>query len=354
MPGPRPLLALLFAALVLHAAMLTWLASQWRAPAVLKPMATPLFTRQLAAAAPPDGPAEPPAATSAQKFKPNRPLVHVESKPNATETVAILPTSPEPTAAETMPAQAPEAASAAVAQPLTEPPPDITPAAGADPDPAPHDTWPADTRLSYLLGGNYRGELTGDARVQWQRDGARYQVQVDLDIGWFVSVVMTSQGNVTPAGLYPTAYVETLRSRRRAAQLGDEHVTLHEGARVLRPVGVQDTASQFVELAWRFQTGREKLEVGRSVTFWMARPGGVDRWTYHIVGEETLHLPRHGPVQAFHLRPEPIAQPRGNIQAEMWFAPALQHLPVRIRISLGSDRFSEHFVDLLVDTIEQR
>ena len=220
--------------------------------------------------------------------------------------------------------------------------------------PSPAPTWPADTLLSYRLGGNYRGELTGDARVQWQRDGARYQVRVNLDIGWFVSLVMTSQGEVTPAGLAPAAYVESLRKRRRAVVLGDQVVTLTEGARVPRPEGVQDTASQFVELAWRFQTGRAVLEVGRSVTFWMARPGGVDRWTYHVVGEETLYLPRLGPVQAFHLKPGPISNPRGSINAEMWFAPSLQYLPVRIRISLGSDHISEQFVDLLVEKIEQR
>ena len=222
------------------------------------------------------------------------------------------------------------------------------------PTPPPTPPWPADTLLSYRLGGNFRGELTGDARVQWQREGTRYQVQVDLDIGWFVRLVMTSQGNVTPAGLYPTAYVETLRARRRTALLGDDTITLGDGARVPRPAGVQDTASQFVELAWRFQSGLDRLEVGRSVSFWMARPGGVDRWTYHIVGEETLYLPRLGPVQAFHLKPGPIANPRGNINAEMWFAPALQYLPVRIRITLGTERSAEQFVDLVVDKIEQR
>ena len=34
----------------------------------------------------------------------------------------------------------------------------------------------------------------------------------------------------------------------------------------------------------------------------------------------------------------------------MWFAPALQYLPVRIRVNMGT----EAHVDLLVETIEQR
>jgi hypothetical protein len=55
-------------------------------------------------------------------------------------------------------------------------------------------------------------------------------------------------------------------------------------------------------------------------------------------------------VQAFHLKPRPIANPRGNITAEMWFAPSLQYLPVRIRVNMGDDVN----IDLIVDKIEQR
>ncbi|RYY53698.1 MAG: DUF3108 domain-containing protein [Comamonadaceae bacterium] len=113
--------------------------------------------------------------------------------------------------------------------------------------------------------------------------------------------------------------------------------------------GVQDTASQFVELAHRFASGREALEVGRTVSFQMARPGAVDLWTYDIVGQEVLST-RLGVVQAFHLVPRPIANPRGNITAEMWFAPSLQYLPVRIRVNMGS----EAEIDLLVDGIDQQ
>jgi hypothetical protein len=113
---------------------------------------------------------------------------------------------------------------------------------------------------------------------------------------------------------------------------------------------VQDTASQFVELSHRFATGRDVLEVGRSVTVWLARPGAVDQWTYDIVEREMLRTPQLGVVEAFHLKPRPIANPRGNITVEMWFAPSLQYLPVRVKVVMGN----EAWLDLLVDRIEQR
>ena len=86
------------------------------------------------------------------------------------------------------------------------------------------------------------------------------------------------------------------------------------------------------------------------MNFWLARPGGVDQWTYDVVGEETIQLPRLGAVRAVHLKPRPLAKPRGPITAEMWFAPSLQYLPVRIRLTSGPDTF----VDLMVETIEQK
>lgn len=213
------------------------------------------------------------------------------------------------------------------------------------------DTWPADTRLTYRLGGLFRGgELYGDARVQWQRDRNQYQVRLDVDITLFGTMIMTSQGEVAVDGLSPRAYEEERAGKRRGARFGDRAVQLENGKSALRPPGVQDTASQFVELAHRFATGREKLEVGRAVTFWMARPSAVDEWTYDIVERVMLDTPQLGKVEAFHLKPRPIANPRGNVMAEMWFAPSLQYLPVRIKVNMGD----QAYVDLLVDRIEQR
>ena len=211
--------------------------------------------------------------------------------------------------------------------------------------------WPADTRVSYRLGGQFRsGELHGSARVQWQRLGSKYEARVDIDVTLLASLVLTSQGEVTPQGLFPRAYEEMRRSGPRGNRLGDDTIVLNDGRSVPRPQGVQDTASQFVELGHRFATGQEVLEVGRSVSIWMARPGAVDLWTYDIVGREVLQTPQLGPVDAFHLKPRPIENPRGNITAEMWFAPSLQYMPVRIKVSMGDATW----VDLVVDKIEQR
>jgi hypothetical protein len=211
------------------------------------------------------------------------------------------------------------------------------------------DTWPADTRVSYHLSGWYRGDLTGSARVQWLRQSDRYEVRVILDLGIFLMQFL-SQGNVAGDSLAPRAYQESTPGRTRVVQLGPENVVLNDGRTVAKPPGVQDTASQFVELSHRFSTGKEKLVVGGTTAIWLARPGGVDLWTYDIVGLDRLRTRELGIVEAFHLKPRPIANPQGNIYAEIWLAPTLQYLPVRIRITQPPDSY----VDILVERIEQR
>lgn len=331
-----------------HLLALEWLGRQADAISGLDEMAPVMFTRMLQPAAAP-----PVAAVAAPPPRPKpRAAPHPRPKASAPRPAPPEP-APEPVAAEPAPppavAQAPEPAASA-AQAAASAPTAAASAAEAGQPEAALDTWPTDTRLTYRLTGDWRGPLFGDARVQWQRAGDRYQVRLDVNVQPLFTQVFTSQGEVTPDGLVPRAYEELRPGKRRAARFGDEVLLLENGKTAPRPAGVQDTASQFVELTHRFATGREVLEVGRTVTVWLARPGNVDRWTYDIVAREILDTPRLGPIEAFHLKPRPIANPRGNITAEMWFAPNLLYLPVRIKVIMGT----EAHLDLVVEHIEQR
>lgn len=211
------------------------------------------------------------------------------------------------------------------------------------------DTWPADTRLTYRLGGFWNGDLTGSARVLWLRKGDRYEARIDLDLGLF-TLQFISQGNVAGENLAPSAYQEAWLGRARGVRLGDDTVTLNDGRTVVKPPGTQDTASQLVELSHRFSTGREKLVVGGVTSFWLARPGGVDLWTYDVIGIDHLETRHFGTIDAYHLMPRPIKDARGNIYSEIWIAPSLQYLPARIKLTQGP----QTYVDVVVDQVEQR
>jgi hypothetical protein len=70
--------------------------------------------------------------------------------------------------------------------------------------------------------------------------------------------------------------------------------------------------------------------VGKSVEMPLAISRKLERWIYDIVGEEVLRFP-FGAVPTFHIKPRREAQ-GGDLTPEVWIAPTLQYLPVRIMI----------------------
>lgn len=331
-----PILGLLLVlTLCAHALVLAWLHQQALGLTPVRAMADPLFTRLIEPSQPlAIAPLRRPARALARAEPPLPTPAPTEQSDESLPAMANTDLADQPTASEP--------------QPL-EPPLDARPERPDGATPASSDSWPADTRVSYDLRGYYRGDLHGSAKVQWQRQQSRYQVRIDLSMALLLRVSMISQGQTGELGLSPEVYEEQLLWGQRRLLFEVDRVKLHNGNSVVRPEGVQDTASQFVELSQRFASGRQVLQLGAQVELWLARPEGLALWIYDVVEEEWLELPELGRVAAFRLRPRPIANPTGLITAEIWFAPALKYLPVRIRISMGAN----NFVDLWAERVEQ-
>ena len=362
---PKIFSALLVFVLLLHLSGLSWFGDQIRGATPLTQMTEPMFTRiieQTIVAAPPPAPAPTSAIKTAPKSTAEKKpasiiaraseLATSQSKESADpetsgtpDTPTVPPASAAPeTLTETTPPASPSVDTTVPATANSSTPVD---------EQTTTDTWPPDTRLTYRLTGNYRGDLSGSARVQWQRergnDSSRYQVRLDIRLSGISVASMASQGLVMESGLQPKSYEEQLPGTRRRLTFDGAQIRFHNGSVSTQPNAVQDTASQFVELSRRFATGRESLKPGSEISLWLARPAGMDYWTYDVMEPETLQSPELGAIQAYRLKPRPLANPRGPIIAEMWFAPSLQYLPVRVRIGLGDN----NFVDLMVDKIEQ-
>jgi len=224
-------------------------------------------------------------------------------------------------------------------QPFAETPPaaESAAAASAAASDEPGPEWPLSTRLSYVLTGNYRGPVSGQAQVEWLRRGSDYQVHLDVGVGpGFAPLIMrrlSSQGRLTPQGISPRRYDEETKlifnEPRRV------HLSFLDG-------GIQDAASQFVQLTWLFLTGREPLRPGHVVAFPLQLPGGRYVWQYEVVGEAQLDTPM-GPLAAWHLKPRQVAG-GGDLTAEVWLAPSLQYLPVKLLIRQNADTY----IDLML------
>jgi hypothetical protein len=301
------------------------------------------YVRDMALSAPPltaAPAAPPPAAVRAPRVaRPARPA----SAPEALGPVVATASAPE---------SVPEPTPAPAVEPIAEAEPSASAVAAASASAPAAFEWPASTRMSYALTGNYRGEVSGSAQVEWIRAGAHYQVHLDLIVGPSIAPIITrrmsSDGEITADGLAPRRYDQdtkvVLRERNRVTlSFEPDAVVLANGERRATVPGVQDTASQFVQLTYVFSTRPELLRVGGTVDIPLALPNKVDVWTYDVVDEEVLNTD-FGPLPTIHLKPRRLAPRPGELSAEIWFAPQLRYLPVRIRIQQDT----ANYVDLLI------
>ena len=295
-------------------------------------------------------PAAPPAAAEVPRVARSKPQKPAKAA-SAPDEPAVAPTEPVVAAAPVVPEPAPP-----VAVPESPAPEPVLAAASTPSDAASAPAafaWPLSTRVTYLLTGNYRGDVNGSAQVEWIRAGSRYQVHLDLVVGPSAAPLITrrmsSDGEITAEGLSPRRYEQdtkvVLRERRRqTVNFEPGSVVLANGDRRDSVPGVQDTASQFVQLMYVFSTRPELLRIGNTVEIPLALPHKVDVWTYDVFAEEVLDAP-FGPLPTIHLKPRRALEPKvGELSAEIWFAPQLRYFPVRILIRQDND----NFVDLMI------
>jgi len=339
------------------------------------------FVRELLPSAPPPAPpaAAVPAAKPAKRPRAAAQPMHRASVPVDDTPVAAEAARPPPSdsaASEPLAAAEPAASDASPDEPVTKAVAASAPAseaaaataglaasspqaaasgistAAAGAASAPAFDWPASTRLSYDFVGNYRGEVRGSAQVEWVRVGERYQVHLDVIGGLSFAPLftrrMTSDGLITPAGLAPLRYDEDSKrafaAPRHLSLLFDgREILLANGQRRPRPPGVQDSASQFVQLVWMFTLQPGLLQAGQTIEMPLALARSVDTWVYDVIGAETIYTP-FGALDSVHVKPRREARANGDMTVEIWFVPSLQYLPARIRIHQDAATF----IDLML------
>jgi hypothetical protein len=364
----------LLAVIVLHLLVMRQVGqgmADFGASATMPPRIEVVYSRELEMSVPPvvvpplAAPVAIPAPRPPRQATPAEPAA---SKPERQKSAPKVP-APEPAASAALAATQPEPLAAPepfVAAPVPEPPTprlladlaaDAKPAspspAASAPSAAPFE-WPASTRITYQLTGNYRGEVHGDAQVEWVRIGAgeRYQVHMDVTVGPSFAPIysrrMSSEGQLTAAGLYPERYDEDSKvafKDRRVAHMSfeAEQVVLKDGDRVARLPGVQDTASQFVQMSYLFSRNPALLTPGRTVEMPLALPRRQSMLVYDVREVEPVYT-LFGEVEAVRLQPRREARKGDDLTAEVWFAPSLRYLPIRLRIRQDE----ETYLDLMI------
>ena len=305
-----------------------------------QPPAAPVAAPPVAAAAP--------VASKPRRKKPPRPPVAASaaSEPETPQVVAAA-SSPDaraevpaegPAEAASSPASAPEAALAAAAPPSAagngKPPADAEPF-----------VWPRATRVSYVMEGFYRGPLHGQSSVEWIRQDQRYQVHIDASVGPSFAPLgswrLSSEGEIRPEGLHPRRYENVNRllirsARARVIELGDDQVTLPDGKQQPRTAGLQDPASFMIQVAYQFILDPSKARPGSSFQMTVLTLRKPEPLVFDVIEEVPQDTPM-GRIQTLHVRPRKAVVDDGALPADVWFAPGLQYLPVRIAMKMKDD-----------------
>lgn len=252
------------------------------------------------------------------------------------------------TAASSAPsiASAPSASSAPPAALPVEPPPVAvspapTPAPTVAPAPVPaRIALPATGRVRYAITRGEEGFVIGQTTHIWQQDGFTYTLQSVAEttglVAFFKSarVLQSSRGEVTAAGLKPREFRhERVGGLDTASFDWARGVVAYAGREDSVAAGAQDMLSmyyQIVLLAPKAGTLEMPIATGRK----------LETYRIEVLGEEVVALPA-GERRASRLRIR-----SGNDTIELWMAPDMRALPLKIRYT---DRKGEIFDQVAQD-----
>lgn len=299
-----------------------------------QPLSRPLITRTVVPA--------PVAAVPPSQATPPRP------KPVAART--------KPRAAPAAPAPAPEQASNSTSDAVTsaptainsvaeEPPANATetptapPAAPAAEAPAPAAVAPGSLRIKYTLFGEVRQlPYTANAELLWAHDGESYNAQLEISALFLGSRRQTSRGQLTPQGLKPKRFGDKVRSEVAAHFEYDKGKVIFSAntpEATLQP-GAQDQLSIFVQIASLIAAEPQRYPSGTALEMQAVGPRESDVWRFVVDGPEHLNLP--GGAQDTLKITRPRRQP-SDLMVELWLAPTLGYLPVRIKLTQDNGDF---------------
>jgi hypothetical protein len=200
---------------------------------------------------------------------------------------------------------------------------------------------PDPVRLLYDVNGVVTFAYTGGAEMIWKHDGANYTASLQITKFGFSLRNWTSKGALDAQGVAPIRFGDKGRSSEVAAHFQRDKgiVSFSKNApEVPLQAGAQDHLSAFFQLSAMLAGDPARFAPETLVPFQAVNAHGSEAWVFKVGALENLDLPG-GPAAAIHLTREHSAQ--YDTKVEVWLAPALAYLPVRIRLSQVNGDFAE-------------
>ncbi len=204
---------------------------------------------------------------------------------------------------------------------------------------------PTSTRLAYDIRGKAKGlGYSADAQLQWQIEGSRYSAEMEISAFLLGNRVQSSRGSIGPQGLVPQRFGDSRRGSEKAAHFDHARQLIRFSNNApdaaLQP-GAQDRLSVFLQLGAMLQARPQAYLEGAQIALQVAGTGDAELWRFEVGPLQTLNLPA-GPLAARRLLREPRRDYDSTV--EVWLAPSLQHLPVRIRVTEHDGAFADQLL----------
>nr|WP_315480624.1 DUF3108 domain-containing protein [uncultured Rhodoferax sp.] len=193
--------------------------------------------------------------------------------------------------------------------------------------------YPEPARLKYEVRAEVKGiSLSLNGELLWQHDGKTYNSRLEFSHFLLGSRMQTSKGALGPQGLEPLRFGDKVRSEVAAHfDRSANKVTFSANTPdVPLTPGMQDQLSAVLQLSAMFGGEPQRYPAGTQIPFEAIGPRSVESWTMVVGNTEKLALPG-GEVSAIKLS-RGAAGPHSN-RAEIWLAPSMGYLPVRIRLT---------------------
>lgn len=200
---------------------------------------------------------------------------------------------------------------------------------------------PPPTALKFDVSGQVRLlHYRAQAELVWQHDGVRYQAQQSISALFVGARMQRSTGRISAQGLLPERFSDKSRSEQAAHfNQAEGKVTFSANTpdAAIGP-GAQDRLSVFLQVGGLLAAAPERYPTGTQIQLTTVSARAADRWTFTVESTETLELPA-GPTPAVKL----LRLPRRDYdqKAELWLAPGLGYLPVRIRLTQSNGDFAD-------------
>ncbi|MBE0474090.1 DUF3108 domain-containing protein [Rhodoferax sp.] len=189
---------------------------------------------------------------------------------------------------------------------------------------------PPSTKLIYRVDSN-KFPFRVRAELQWLQQEAGYQARMNFSV-FGLTRTQASQGTFDAYGLAPERFTDTFRKDEMAhfdREQGIVRFSANTPEATLQP-GAQDRLSVTLQLAALLASAPQRFPVGTTLRVQTVSHRDADVWRFKFGPLETLQLPG-GALQGFKL--ERLPRRAEDQQLEIWLAPSLAYMPVRIRLT---------------------